>query len=45
MGLKFANWYEETKRNIIRLKNAVKVISVGQISGAVGTFEHLIPKS
>ncbi|MDP4197398.1 MAG: lyase family protein, partial [Bacteroidota bacterium] len=44
MGLKFANWYEETKRNITRLESAIKTISVGQISGAVGTFEHLSPK-
>ncbi len=44
MGLKFALWYEETKRNILRLQNAIKSISVGQISGAVGTFEHLSPK-
>jgi len=44
MGLKFALWFEETDRNIKRLKNAVDEISVGQISGAVGTFEHLSPK-
>jgi len=44
MGLKFALWFEETKRNITRLGNAIKTISVGQISGAVGTFEHLSPK-
>ena len=44
MGLKFALWYEEIKRNITRLKDAIDVISVGQISGAVGTFEHLSPK-
>ena len=44
MGLKFALWYEETKRNIIRLQSAIKTISVGQISGAVGTFDHLSPK-
>lgn len=44
MGLKFALWYEETKRNIVRLENAIKNISVGKISGAVGTFEHLSPK-
>ncbi|MDR3627703.1 MAG: adenylosuccinate lyase [Ignavibacteriaceae bacterium] len=44
MGLKFALWYEETKRNIARLQEAIKTISVGQISGAVGTFEHLSPK-
>jgi adenylosuccinate lyase len=44
MGLKFALWFEETKRNIKRLKSAIEIISVGQISGAVGTFEHLSPK-
>jgi adenylosuccinate lyase len=44
MGLKFALWFEETKRNIERLQRAIDVISVGQISGAVGTFEHLSPK-
>ncbi len=44
MGLKFALWYEETKRNIMRLQSAIDTISVGQISGAVGTFEHLSPK-
>jgi adenylosuccinate lyase len=44
MGLKFANWFEETKRNIKRLENAIDVISVGQVSGAVGTFEFLSPK-
>lgn len=44
MGLKFGLWYEETKRNINRLEGAIKHISVGQISGAVGTFDHLSPK-
>ncbi|MCH8035089.1 MAG: adenylosuccinate lyase [Bacteroidetes bacterium] len=44
MGLKFALWYEEIKRDIIRLDDAVQEISVGQISGAVGTFGHLTPK-
>jgi adenylosuccinate lyase len=44
MGLKFALWYEEAKRNITRLENAIASISVGKISGAVGTLEHLPPK-
>jgi adenylosuccinate lyase len=44
MGLKFALWFEEIKRNIIRVEAAIKSISVGQISGAVGTFEHLSPE-
>lgn len=44
MGLKFALWFEEIKRNIKRLEAAIETISVGQISGAVGTFEHLSPE-
>lgn len=44
MGLKFALWFEENNRNISRLKKAIDVISVGQISGAVGTFDHLSPQ-
>ena len=44
MGLKFALWFEECKRNISRLEKAIKTISVGKISGAVGTFEHLSPE-
>lgn len=43
-GLKLALWYEEMKRNRERLKRAIETISVGKISGAVGTFEHLSPK-
>ncbi len=44
IGLKFALWYEEIKRNIKRLQSAIDTVSVGQISGAVGTFEHLSPQ-
>ncbi|MEG8947060.1 adenylosuccinate lyase [Rosettibacter firmus] len=44
MGLKFALWYEEAKRNIERMNKAIESISVGKISGAVGTFEHLSPE-
>lgn len=43
-GLKFALWFDETRRNIERLQHAIDTISVGKISGAVGTFEHLSPK-
>jgi len=43
-GLKLAVWFDETRRNIDRLTAAIERISVGQISGAVGTFEHLSPK-
>ena len=44
LGLKFALWYDEMNRNIERMKRAIDTISVGQISGAVGTYEHLSPK-
>ena len=43
-GLKLALWYDETRRNIDRLRAAVERISVGQVSGAVGTYQHLSPK-
>ena len=42
-GLKLALWYAETQRHIERLREALDRIAVGQISGAVGTFEHLSP--
>lgn len=42
-GLKLALWYDETRRNILRLSHAMESIAVGQISGAVGTFAHLQP--
>ncbi len=40
-GLKFALWYEEMKRNLRRMKRAKEVISVGKLSGAVGTFSSI----
>jgi adenylosuccinate lyase len=43
-GLKLALWYDENRRNIERLRGAIGRIAVGQISGAVGTFEHLDPR-
>ncbi len=43
-GLKFALWYDETQRNIHRLKEAIKTISVGQFSGAVGNYAHIDPE-
>ena len=42
-GLKLAVLYAEMKRCRERMASAVKSISVGKISGAVGTFEHLDP--
>lgn len=40
-GLKFALWYEEMRRNLERMKRAKETISVGKISGAVGTFSNI----
>ena len=42
-GLKLALWYAEVMRDRVRLQRAREVISVGKISGAVGTFAHLDP--
>ena len=42
-GLVWALWYSEMKRNQKRLKRALKTVSVGKISGAVGAFAHLDP--
>jgi adenylosuccinate lyase len=42
-GLKLALWREETRRNLERLDRAVEGISVGKISGAVGTYAHIDP--
>jgi len=42
-GLKMALWYDETKRNLTRMERAKEAISVGKISGAVGTFAHIPP--
>jgi adenylosuccinate lyase len=43
LGLKFALWYEEMRRNLERMKLAREEISCGKISGAVGTYAHLDP--
>ncbi len=43
-GLKIALWHEETKRNLDRLKRARKAVSVGKLSGAVGTYSNLDPR-
>ncbi len=42
-GHKLAIWYDELGRAKRRLEQAREVISVGMISGAVGTFAHLPP--
>ena len=42
-GLKLALWHSEIGRNLERVRRARAVISVGKLSGAVGTFAHLSP--
>ncbi|MFY9270134.1 MAG: adenylosuccinate lyase [Candidatus Manganitrophaceae bacterium] len=42
-GLKVLIWYEETKRNLARMRQARETVSYGKISGAMGTFAHLHP--
>ncbi len=42
-GLKLAVWYDEMARNRARMERAAAAVSVGKISGAVGTFAHLDP--
>ncbi|MCD5411593.1 MAG: adenylosuccinate lyase [Thermodesulfovibrionales bacterium] len=43
-GLKFALWYEDAKRSLQRIERAKEVISVGKISGAIGTFSNIPPE-
>ena len=43
-GVKLLVWYEEMKRHLHRIQNALEVISYGRISGSVGTYIHLDPK-
>jgi adenylosuccinate lyase len=42
-GLKMALWYEEMGRALERMVRAKDVISVGKVSGAVGTFANIDP--
>ena len=42
-GLKLALWYGELARDVVRIRRAREVVSVGKLSGAVGTFAHLPP--
>ncbi|QQS45743.1 MAG: adenylosuccinate lyase [Acidobacteriota bacterium] len=44
LGLTFALWFEENRRNIDRMTRARAGISYGKLSGAVGAFAHLDPE-
>ena len=42
-GLKLALWFDEIRRDRDRLERARDIVSVGKISGVVGTYAHLDP--
>jgi len=42
-GVKLALWYAELQRDLDRVLRARDAVSVGKLSGAVGTFAHLDP--
>ncbi len=42
-GLKMALYFDEMKRNLARLEKARGIVSVGKISGAVGTYANIDP--
>ena len=43
-GLKLLLWSDEVERDIDRVEHAKKVVSVGKLSGAVGTYSNIDPK-
>lgn len=43
-GFKLAVWLEEVRRHKKRLAEAIEIVSVGKISGAVGTFSNISPQ-
>lgn len=43
-GLKLALFFDEIRRGAARLARAAEGVSVGKISGAVGTYAHLAPQ-
>ena len=42
-GVKLALWHAELARDVERVEQARRTVSVGKLSGAVGTFAHLPP--
>ena len=43
LGLKFALWLSEVRRDQVRLARAKEAVRVGKLSGAVGNFAHIDP--
>src|SRR5690554_3485941 len=44
LGLKFALYFAEMRRHLVRFDHAAEEMRVGKISGAVGTFAHIPPE-
>lgn len=44
LGIKLAGWYAEMVRQRTRLESAIASISVGKLSGAVGTYAGIDPR-
>ena len=42
-GLKMALWYDEMRRNIVRMEAAAEDMRIGKMSGAVGTYANIDP--
>lgn len=43
-GLKFLLWYAELGRDLERIEHAQKIVAVGKLSGAVGTYSNIDPR-
>ncbi|MBS3942891.1 MAG: adenylosuccinate lyase [Dethiobacter sp.] len=43
LGLKFALWLAEARRNLERVERAEETVRVGKLSGAVGNYAHIDP--
>ena len=43
LGLKLCLWYDEARRNMARLRHAKEAVSLGKVSGAVGTYANISP--
>ncbi len=43
LGVKFALWHDESRRNLNRLIAVSKKVAVGKMSGAVGTYANIEP--
>ena len=42
-GLKLALWFDETQRNLSRMKSVKNEVGLGKLSGAVGTYSNIEP--